>query len=72
MAARAVAFDIGGILEFTPATGGAARWEERLGLGPAELDWRLGSVWRAGAIGTISERDVTRGVRGARPGPGAG
>lgn len=62
-AARAVALDIGGVLEVTPATGWAARWEERLGLDPAGLERRLGTVWRAGAIGTISERHVTRSVR---------
>lgn len=67
---RAVAFDIGGVLEFTPETGWAARWEERLGLPPGELSRRLGSVWRAGAIGTLSELQVTRAVRevlGLRP-----
>jgi HAD superfamily hydrolase (TIGR01509 family) len=60
---RAVAFDIGGVLEFTPETGWAARWEERLGLPPRELNRRLGSVWRAGGIGTISEHQVVRAVR---------
>ena len=61
--ARAVAFDVGGVLEVTPATGWAARWEERLGLDSGELGRRLGSVWRAGAIGTISERHVTPSIR---------
>ena len=60
---RAVAFDIGGVLEFTPETGWAARWEERLGLPPGEVGRRLGSVWRAGAIGTLSELQVVRAVR---------
>ncbi len=62
-AARAVAFDIGGVLELTPATGWPARWEERLRLNPGDLKRRLGSVWRAGAIGTISERHVTQSIR---------
>lgn len=59
---RAVAFDIGGVLEFTPETGWAARWEERLGLPPGELGRCLGSVWRAGAIGTLSELQVERAI----------
>jgi FMN phosphatase YigB (HAD superfamily) len=63
VAARAVAFDIGGVLEITPETGWAANWEKRLGLAPGGLNQRLGSMWRAGALGTISERQVYRSIR---------
>lgn len=62
MAIRAVVFDIGGVLEITPPTGWDARWEARLSLQPGELDERLGDVWRAGSIGTISETDVEHSV----------
>lgn len=62
MTVRAVVFDIGGVLEITPLTGWEARWEERLGLAPGEINERLRSVWRAGSIGTISEEEVERSV----------
>ena len=60
VAIRAVVFDIGGVLEFTPQTGWAGRWEEQLGLPPGGLGARLGEVWRAGSIGSISEAEVER------------
>ncbi len=49
MAIRAVVFDIGGILEIIPEGGDPtqrfpdmiARWEDRLGLAPGELDRRI-------------------------------
>lgn len=62
MTIRAVVFDIGGVLEITPPTGWVARWEAQLGFQPGELDRRLGDVWRAGSIGTISEADVEQSV----------
>lgn len=51
-------FDLGGVLELTPRTGVAGRWEHRLGLGDGELDRCLDGVWRTGSIGSISEREV--------------
>ena len=42
MPIRAVVFDIGGVLEDTPATGVAERWEATLRLRPGELNERLG------------------------------
>lgn len=60
MTIRAVVFDIGGVLEITPSTGWAGRWEAQLGLPPGGLVAQLGEVWRAGSVGSISEADVER------------
>ncbi len=62
MTIRAIVFDIGGVLEITPDLGWTAKWEQRLGLKPGEIDERLNDTWRAGSIGTISEADVHRRV----------
>jgi epoxide hydrolase-like predicted phosphatase len=59
LAVRAVVFDIGGVLEFTPDLGVRERWEEKLGLQPGELDARTRGVWEAGSVGALSEREVT-------------
>jgi putative hydrolase of the HAD superfamily len=72
LAIRGVVFDIGGVLEITPRTGWDARWEARLGLPAGDLNARLGDVWRAGSIGTITEAEVearvaaTLGLDGAQ------
>lgn len=58
MPVRAIVFDIGGVLEITPPTGATERWEARLGLRPEELGERTHGVWEAGAVGTISLREV--------------
>ncbi len=60
MAIRAVVFDIGGVLEYTPRTGWEKKWEANLGLKPGELSKRLRSVWEDGSIGTISEEEVEK------------
>jgi epoxide hydrolase-like predicted phosphatase len=60
VAVRAVVFDVGGVLEITPRTGAAERWAARLGLRPGELEERTHQVWQAGAVGSISEREVHR------------
>jgi epoxide hydrolase-like predicted phosphatase len=65
MTIRAMAFDIGGVLEITPRTGWQGRWEERLQLPPDGLLTTLSDVWRGGSIGTISEAEVVRQI-GAR------
>jgi epoxide hydrolase-like predicted phosphatase len=57
---RAVLFDIGGVLEITPPTGARDRWEARFGLRPGELGERTNEVWRAGAVGAVSEAEVHR------------
>ncbi|MHB8596146.1 MAG: HAD family hydrolase [Ktedonobacteraceae bacterium] len=62
MVIRAVVFDIGGVLELDVIElvdiGLDARWEQRLGLQPGELDQRMESVWLAGALGECTEEDV--------------
>jgi epoxide hydrolase-like predicted phosphatase len=62
---RAVIFDIGGVIEFTPSTGSVARWESDLGLPTGAIDRRLAEVWTAGSIGRITEAEVHRAVREA-------
>ncbi|MBN0046805.1 HAD-IA family hydrolase [Streptomyces actuosus] len=70
MTATCIVLDIGGVLEFTPRTGWAGRWEERLGLPPGSVHERLDDVWRAGRVGRIGEREV-HGHVAARLGLGA-
>lgn len=60
MPIRAVVFDVGGVLEIVTPTGWIERWETRLSLKPGELDERLGDLWEAGSLGTISYADVER------------
>ncbi|HET7038067.1 MAG TPA: HAD family phosphatase [Thermomicrobiaceae bacterium] len=55
LAIRAVVFDIGGVLEYTPATGWGKRWEARLGFEPGGLTSRMAEPWHAGVHGQISE-----------------
>ena len=62
MTIRAIVFDIGGVLEITPQTGWAEKWEARLHLRPGELDERLIDVWRDGSYGTIAEEDVEKRI----------
>ncbi len=64
MTIKAVVFDIGGVLELDVIElvdiGLDARWEQRLGLQPGELDQRMESVWLAGSLGQCTEQDVHR------------
>jgi epoxide hydrolase-like predicted phosphatase len=63
MAIRAVVFDIGGGLEITPDLGVDQRWEARLGLPAGGLNARMGDIWRAGSIGTITLNGVHRAIQ---------
>lgn len=63
MAIRAVAFDIGGVLEITPDTGMTEKWEQRLHLKPGEMDQRMASVWRDGSLGKCSEEQVQQSLK---------
>jgi FMN phosphatase YigB (HAD superfamily) len=63
MTIQAVVFDIGGVLEINRDLGVTGLWSSRLGLGPGELNERMGDVWRGGSIGAISEDDVQQAVR---------
>ncbi|MEV4680592.1 HAD-IA family hydrolase [Streptomyces kurssanovii] len=58
MTATCVILDIGGVLEITPETGWVQRWEERLELPLGTVHERMRDVWRAGSVGSISEREV--------------
>jgi putative hydrolase of the HAD superfamily len=59
---RAVVFDVGGVLEFTPPLGTAGKWEDRLGLPPGGLAGRLDRLFAAGNVGAVTEAEVRRGV----------
>ena len=58
MTIRAIVFDIGGVLEFTPDLGVTVTWEKRLNLPPGDMNKRLSPMWCAGNVGTISLGDV--------------
>lgn len=58
MGIRAVIFDIGGVLELTPATGWQHRWAAELGMTLEEMERRLTPIWGRGATGMISLDDV--------------
>ena len=58
MSIKAIVFDIGGVLEFTPDLGVDTTWEQKLNLEAGELNKRLGAVWQDGSTGEISESQV--------------
>jgi putative hydrolase of the HAD superfamily len=58
MSIRAIVFDIGGVLEYTPKMGMIEKWEKIFNLQPGELDKKLYEVWKGGSIGTITEAQV--------------
>lgn len=55
---EAAVFDIGGVLEVTPATGWQHRWAEELGLSGGDFERRLGALWQAGETGATSLADI--------------
>jgi epoxide hydrolase-like predicted phosphatase len=63
MTVRAIVFDIGGVLEYDPDLGVASKWERRLGLDPGGMGLKLGHLWAAGSIGTITLSEVHQGIR---------
>lgn len=58
MVARCVVLDIGGVLETTPPTGWLQRWEQEANLPAGTVVERMGDLFRAGSLGTISEAEV--------------
>jgi epoxide hydrolase-like predicted phosphatase len=58
MSIRAIVFDIGGVLEYTPKMGIIEKWEKVFQLQPGELDKKLYQVWKGGSVGTITEAQV--------------
>ena len=63
-AARAVAFDIGGVLEVTTDSDLDGRWERRLGLRPGEFFRRLrrSGLGRDANLGRVSEAEFARAL----------
>ncbi len=62
MPIEAVIFDIGGVLEITPATGWQQQWAAKLGVDPSQLEERLSRLLCAGATGEITLPEVHQGV----------
>lgn len=65
MSIEAVLFDIGGVLELTPATGWQERWAVDLGLEPAEFDARLDAIFLAGSTGASTLAEVEEAIAAA-------
>lgn len=64
MTIKAVVFDIGGVLEYTPDQGRAEqKWAKILDFQPGEMWERMLHLWRRGEIGTCTEADVLDGLR---------
>lgn len=63
MSIRAVIFDIGGVLEITPATGWEDRWCESLCLSRDELEARLDPIFLAGATGRAALPEIEDRIR---------
>jgi magnesium transporter len=55
---EAAVFDIGGVLEVTPATGWQHRWAEELGLSGGDFERRLEALWQPGETGATSLADI--------------
>jgi putative hydrolase of the HAD superfamily len=55
---RAVLFDIGGVLEITPATHWQEKWCERFDIDLSEMRRRVGGIWEAGETGALSIGEV--------------
>lgn len=62
MTVRGVAFDIGGVLEYTPNLHMAEKWEARLSLAAGEVHQRLAQVWSEGSYGRVTEAQVLTSV----------
>jgi putative hydrolase of the HAD superfamily len=59
---KAIAFDIGGVLETTPPLNVDQRWEDRLGLERGEMAARLDGIFEAAAVGAVTEAEHRRQV----------
>jgi epoxide hydrolase-like predicted phosphatase len=57
---KAVIFDIGGVLEWTPRTDWRERWAGRLGLSVDELERRLNEFWELGSVGAVTLPEIER------------
>lgn len=60
MPVKAVLFDIGGVLEVTPATGWQARWAARLESERASFERCLGRIWGPGSTGHATLGEIER------------
>lgn len=60
MPVKAVLFDIGGVLEATPATGWQDRWAARLQCDRASFERCLGRIWGPGSTGGATLEQIER------------
>jgi epoxide hydrolase-like predicted phosphatase len=60
MAAKALFFDVGGVLEINLATDWRRRWAQRLRREPDELELLLDSLWSPGATGSRTLTEIER------------
>jgi epoxide hydrolase-like predicted phosphatase len=60
MTIQAVVFDIGGVLEFTPATDWQQRWAAAVDMDRAAFEARLAPIWRLGSRGGVTLEEVER------------
>ena len=58
MRIRAVIFDIGGVLEHTPATGWPDRWAARLGIDVSAIEEVAETIWKPGEIGAATLEQI--------------
>jgi epoxide hydrolase-like predicted phosphatase len=63
MPIKAVVFDIGGVLEYTPETGWIDRWKERLTVDPIDFFKRLHEMGLDGSIGPCTEDEWLAGFK---------
>lgn len=63
MTIRGIVFDIGGVLEYTPATGYWERWHERLGLEAGAIEAGLMALGLDGGLGSCTEAAWLEGLR---------
>jgi hypothetical protein len=55
---RCVVLDIGGVLEFTPATNWLSQWESEAQLAPGTASKVLDNIFLAGAVGNLTEAEI--------------
>jgi HAD superfamily hydrolase (TIGR01509 family) len=55
---EAALFDIGGVLEITPATGWQQLWADELALSRTAFERQLGLLWQPGSTGEVSLADI--------------
>lgn len=63
MTIKAIIFDIGGVIEYTPYTGWKEKWEGRIGTETGEIGRKLREMGLDGGLGTCTEEEWLAGLR---------